>query len=385
MQISDFVLGLAIGGVAMLIPRLLARGENPVQVEEPQAWETLYQSYIRDNGPRIAAIGGGTGLSNLLRGLKNYSSNLSAIVNVTDDGGSSGRLRENLAMLPPGDIRNCLLALANTEPLLEKVFQHRFSSGDGLEGHSMGNLFLAALTEEFGFEEALAVASRVLAVKGEVMPVTLENVNLTAYFADGSVVRGESRIPRHKGKIEKLTLEPDTPMIFPAAEQAIREADIVVVGPGSLYTSVLANLIIPGVAQALRETKARKIYIGNVMTQPGETDGYTAADHVQAIYNHVAGHIFDVVIINNNLQIPPGLATQYAVEGACPVLPDKERLAGMGVEVLETNLLDVDGQVLHNRDKLARLIVSQAIQSGKRKNKRKRKLFNQQERKGGAR
>jgi uncharacterized cofD-like protein len=360
MQIRDFILGLAIGGAAMLFPRLLASSGKAGGAQDPQAWEEVYQQYIRDNGPRVAAIGGGTGLSMLLRALKNYSSNLSAIVNVTDDGGSSGRLRENLDILPPGDIRNCLLALANTEPLLEKVFQHRFTAGEGLQGHNLGNLFLAALAEEFGFEEALAVASRVLAIKGEVLPVTLENVNLVAHFEDGRVIRGESKIPGELKKIVKLALEPAAPEIFPAAEKAIREAEIVVVGPGSLYTSVLANLLIPGVGRALRETRARKVYVCNVMTQPGETDGYSAADHLEAIYNHVGRGIFDVMIINSNLDIPPEVLKKYAEEGSAPVIPDTDRLRQMGVTVRTADLMAHHELVRHDRSKLAGMILHEA-------------------------
>lgn len=360
MQIRDFLLGLLIGGTAMLFPRLrlLASGR---QSEETQAWETLYNEYLMENGPRVAAIGGGTGLSTLLRGLKQYSSNLSAIVNVTDDGGSSGRLRENLDMLPPGDIRNCLLALANTEPLLEKVLEYRFTTGDGLEGHNLGNLFLAALTDQFGFEEAVLAASRVLAVKGEVFPVTLEKVNLVASLSDGRLVRGESRIPSERGTIRRLFLEPATPRVYTAAANAIREADIVVVGPGSLYTSVLANLLVPGVVEAIRASKARKMYICNVMTQPGETDGYTAADHLQAIYDHAGPGLFDVMVLNDNLDIPAALMQKYGNEGSVPVLPDLDRLGHMGIELLSANLMSHQELVRHDPQKLARIVFSEAL------------------------
>ncbi|MBS4008757.1 MAG: YvcK family protein [Clostridium sp.] len=357
MQIRDFLFGLALGGAAFFFPRRLGgvRGKNS------ELRETPYQKYCRENGAKVAAIGGGTGLSTLLRGLKKYSSNLSAIVNVTDDGGSSGCLREKLAILPPGDIRNCLLALANTEPLLEKVFQYRFAAIDGLQGHNLGNLFLAALSDEFGFEEALSVASRVLAVKGEVLPVTLENVNLVAHFADGRSIRGESRITAERGKICRLSLDPDTSQIYPAAAQAIREAEIILVGPGSLYTSVLANLLVPGVVTAIRESKARKVYICNVMTQPGETDSYTAADHLQAIDEHVGSGIFDLVVVNNNLNIPASLLDKYRLEGSVPVLPDVERLTQMGVSVLSGKLMSHHELVRHDSDELAAIIFSENL------------------------
>jgi uncharacterized cofD-like protein len=306
----------------------------------------------------IAAIGGGTGLSTLLRGLKKHTANLSAIVNVTDNGGSSGRLRENLGMLPPGDIRNCLLALADTEPLLEKVFQYRFTAGEGLKGHNLGNLFLAAMTESLGFEGALEAASKVLAVKGSVLPVTLDKLTLVALFADGREVHGESQITAERGSIKKLRLEPAASTVYPAAEQAIMEADIVVVGPGSLYTSILANLLVPGVTEALRRSRARRIYICNVMTQPGETDGFSASDHLQAIYDHVGESVFDTVIVNSNRHVPVSLSQKYAAEGRYPVIPDIGKLEELGVKVIATDLLAPEELVRHDSDRLADLVLS---------------------------
>ncbi|MCR3921364.1 MAG: YvcK family protein [Firmicutes bacterium] len=326
-----------------------------------EMWESTNPQQLRANGPKVTALGGGTGLSTLLRGLKNYTTNLAAIVNVTDDGGSSGRLRENLGMLPPGDIRNCLLALANTEPLLEKVFQHRFMAGDGLEGHTLGNLFLAALTEEFGFEEAVLAASRVLAVSGDVLPVTLEKLTLVAELTDGRVVRGESHISQAGGPIGKLYLEPATSTIYPLARQAILDAELVVVGPGSLYTSVLANLLVPGMVDTLRATTAQRVYICNVMTQPGESDYFTAADHLQAIHNHVGENIFDSVLINGNLTIPPALLQKYAEEGATPVQPDLAQLKKMGVRVVEADMLSQIAVVRHDPDKLAQAILTKVM------------------------
>ena len=312
-----------------------------------QSWETS-----------IAAIGGGTGLSTLLRGLKKHTANLAAIVNVTDNGGSSGRLRENLGMLPPGDIRNCLLALADTEPLLEKVFQYRFTSGEGLKGHSLGNLFLAAMTETLGFEGALDAASKVLAVKGSVLPVTLDKLTLVALFADGREVSGESQITAERGNIKKLRLEPATSSVYPAAEQAIMEADIVAVGPGSLYTSILANLLVPGVTEALRRSRARKIYICNVMTQPGETDGFSASGHLQAIYDHVGDTVFDTIIVNSNRNVPAPLLEKYAAEGRYVVTADIGKLKELGLEVIATDLLAPDELVRHDSERLARLVLS---------------------------
>lgn len=340
MQIRDFLLGLGLGSMAWLI------AATRRHARKTDSWS-----------PKVAAVGGGTGLSMLLRGLKKYSSNLSAIVTVTDDGGSSGRLRENLDMLPPGDIRNCLLALANTEPLLEKVFQYRFTAGEGLEGHNLGNLFLAALTDQFGFDQAVVAASRVLAVKGEVLPVSLDQLTLVARFDDGSIIRGESSIPKRGGRVDRIYLEPESAMVHRAAETAILEADIIVVGPGSLYTSVLANLLVPGVTEAIRQSKARKIYICNVMTQPGETDGYTASDHLRVIYDHVGYGLFDTVVVNSNSDIPAGLLEKYAMEGAFPVSPDREQLKSLGVHVIAADLLSQNEAVRHDPERLARIVL----------------------------
>lgn len=306
----------------------------------------------------IAAIGGGTGLSTLLRGLKNYTDKLAAIVNVTDNGGSSGMLRENLGMLPPGDIRNCLLALADTEPLMEKVFQYRFTAGEGLKGHTLGNLFIAALTETLGFEGALDAASKVLAVKGSVLPVTLEKLTLVAVFDDGCEVYGESQITAAKRKIKRLRLDPPCSRVYPAAERAILESDIVVVGPGSLYTSVLSNLLVPGVTEALRCSRARRIYICNVMTQPGETDGFSASDHVHAIFDHVGDSIFDTVIVNSNRYVPAALLDKYAAEERFPVNADVTKLKKLGLEVLAADLLAPQELVRHDSNRLARLVLS---------------------------
>jgi uncharacterized cofD-like protein len=305
----------------------------------------------------VTAVGGGTGLSILLRGLKRYTTDITAIVSVTDNGGSSGRLRENLDMLPPGDIRNCLLALAEAEPVLKQVFQHRFASGKGLRGHTLGNLFLAALTEEFGFEGALAAASRVLAVTGRVMPVTLNKLTLAALLDNGREVLGESEITAERGNILRLRLVPGNAEIYPAANQAILNADIVAVGPGSLYTSILANLLVPGMTDALRRSRVRKVYICNVMTQPGETEDYTASDHLKAIYSHVGPGLFDTVLVNTNLEMPADLRARYALEGRRPVTPDTGILPRLGVEVIAADLLAPGEYARHDPDRLARILL----------------------------
>jgi uncharacterized cofD-like protein len=246
---------------------------------------------------RIVVIGGGTGLSVLLKGLKKYTSRLTAIVTVTDDGGSSGRLRAEMGVLPPGDIRNCLVALAETETLMDKVFQHRFQAGNGLQGHTLGNLLLVAMSEiAGGFISAIQEVSKVLAVRGVVLPATLEPVVLAATMENGSTVVGETRIREHEGKIERISLVPDQCLPVPETLKAIQEADAIILGPGSLYTSIIPNLLVKGVAESLTEAKAPLIYVSNIMTEKGETDGFTAADHLQAIKRHLNQQLIDYAI-----------------------------------------------------------------------------------------
>jgi uncharacterized cofD-like protein len=255
----------------------------------------------------VVAIGGGTGLSTLLRGLKEYSKNITAIVTVADDGGSSGRLRRELGVLPPGDFRQCIVALADVEPLMAKLFQYRFGEGSGLEGHSFGNLFIVAMTAVTGnFERAIRESSRVLAVRGQIFPSTLADVTLCAESDDG-VVRGESQIPKVRKGIRRLFLQPQRPPAYPEAIRAILDADLIVVGPGSLYTSVLPNLLVEDITRAIRASDAVKVYVCNVATQEGETDDFGVADHVEVLSAHLGGNIFDYVLANSNLdvQLPP--------------------------------------------------------------------------------
>jgi uncharacterized cofD-like protein len=269
----------------------------------------------KERGPRIVVIGGGTGLSALLRGLKNHSSNLTAIVTVADDGGSSGELRRNMGVLPPGDIRNCLIALSSDEAMLTQIFQYRFGEGAGLNGHNLGNLFITALADITGsFEEAVAESGRVLAVQGRVLPSTLHDVKLVAdKSAENSQsevrISGESKIPLTNGRIRRVWLEPDNPLAFPPAVQAILNADLIIVGPGSLFTSILPNLLVPDLSEAIKASRATKFYICNVATQTGETDGFTTADHIRTIEKHLNQHIFDLVICNQNqnLNLPKGV------------------------------------------------------------------------------
>ncbi len=334
--------------------------------EDAQLLDVLYHNQKLKRGPKIVVIGGGTGLSTMLRGIKKLTENITAIVTVADDGGSSGVLREELGTLPPGDIRNCLVALADREPLMERLFQYRFDEGDKLKGHSFGNLFIAAMSEVLGdFEQAVKESSKVLAVKGQVLPSTLEDVRLSARLENGELIKGESQIPKIDGKISEVFIDPEDSEPLPEALEAIQEADAIVLGPGSLYTSLLPNLLLEELSKTVKESSALKIYICNVMTQAGETDDYTAADHVQALYDHVGSEILDYVLVNNK-RVDPSLLDKYAQEGARPVEVDLKRLNEQGVEVIQASLINQSDLVRHNSDKLARLIVDLII---KEKNK----------------
>lgn len=316
-------------------------------------------------GPRIAVIGGGHGLSTMLRGLKNYTENLTAIVTVADDGGGSGKLREDLKMPPPGDIRNCMEALANTEPLMSDLMHYRFTEGS-LAGQSFGNLFLAALNGiSPSFDVAVSRMSEVLAITGRVLPVTTANVQLQAELENGAAVTGESKIFWCKKKqgcrIRQVRLLPEHPDALPAAAAAIQDADMIVLGPGSLYTSIIPNLLVNGIVDAILESDALKIYVCNVMTQDGETEGYTVADHIEAIFKHSAPGLFNLCLTNSSA-IPEGVAQRYAEEGAEPISCDWERCAELGVEVLSRPIATVEnGFVRHHAGHLAReLILLQA-------------------------
>ncbi|MBV9408657.1 MAG: YvcK family protein [Candidatus Eremiobacteraeota bacterium] len=309
-----------------------------------------------NRGYRIVVVGGGTGLSTMLRGLKRITTNLTAVVTVSDDGGSSGRLQKELGVLPPGDIRNCLVALADDEALVTELFRYRFQEGEGLTGHSFGNLFLAAMTGVTGnFDEAIKVSSRVLNVKGRVLPSTLAVARLVARLSDGRVVEGESRITDARGQIEEVYLDP--PFAAPLDEviAAIREADAIVLGPGSLYTSIMPNLLVDRIGREIEASSAVKVYVCNVMTQPGETDGYTASAHVRALLQGSGGKICDVVIVNDEL--PRKLREAYAEEGQLPVAIDDEALRTLGVKVVRANVISETVTVRHDSERLAAVVV----------------------------
>lgn len=341
------VIYLGLGRAFRSLMEILVPGDSVVDV--------VFKRRQLKKGPKIVVIGGGSGLSVLLRGLKEYTSNLTAIVTVADDGGSSGRLRGDQGMLPPGDIRNCLVALADKEPLMEKLLQYRFPSGE-LAGHNLGNLLLAALNNMNGsFYEAVKALSRVLAVRGQVLPVTLEDVNLCAEMEDGEIICGESRIPKSGKRIRRVFLQPGVCSPVKEALEAIQCADAIVLGPGSLYTSILPNLLVRGMPEALASSRALKIYVCNVMTQPGETDGYTAADHVRAVLSH-AGPVVDWVLVNNEV-IHSRTLSRYRKEGAEPVKFDEEEIAKLGVKVLAGHMVREGNMVRHHPDRLARYIM----------------------------
>lgn len=288
-------------------------------------------------GPRIVTIGGGTGLSTMLRGLKRYTNNITAIVTVADDGGGSGVLRQELGMLPPGDIRNCLEALANVEPLMSDLLHYRFTDGS-LRGQSFGNLFLAALNGiSDSFEQAVSRMSQVLAITGTVLPVTNADVQLEAEFENGARVLGESKIffckKQEQCRVQRVRLLPEHPAALPEALTAIKNADMIVLGPGSLYTSVIPNLLVDGITDAILASDALKVYVGNVMTQDGETEGYSHTDHIRAIFEHSAPGLFSLSLVNS-LSIPTQVQKKYALEGAEPVRVDRDACAALGVELI---------------------------------------------------
>ncbi len=328
----------------------IARSRNPRGFRDALTGKRLLQGY------KIVAIGGGTGLSTLLRGLKRRTSNLTAVVTVSDDGGSSGRLQKELGVLPPGDIRNCLVALADDEALVTDLFRYRFTEGGGLSGHSFGNLFLAAMTGITGnFDRAVKESSRVLNVVGRVLPATLGVVRLCAELGDGTILEGESTISSSHRPIKRVFFDP--PVAAPLEEviSAIRDADAVVLGPGSLYTSVAPNFLVGRIAREVADAHAVKMYVCNVMTQPGETDGMTAADHLEALLANAGERICDYVIVND--EPPSRLLSAYAQEGQQPVKPDVERIAAMGFTPVTAAVMGETETVRHDPDKLASVVL----------------------------
>ncbi len=320
--------------------------------------EALYRRRKLNRGPKIVAVGGGTGLSMLLRGIKNITNNITAVVTVGDDGGSSGRLREDMGILPPGDIRNCIAALADDENLITKLFQYRFKSGEGLEGHSFGNLFLTALCAITGdMVRAVKESSNVLSIRGRVLPSTLDDMKLVAEMEDGRIIHGESNIPEAHGKIKRLFTDPSHCHALEDVITAIKDADLIILGPGSLYTSVIPNLLISEISQEIAKSHAKKIYVCNIMTQPGETDNYSASDHVRALMQHAnSKNIIDAVLVNDF--IPCNLAQKYEMAGSYPVKLDLENLKKLGVKMFPKKLIEDsrEGLVRHSSNRVARAI-----------------------------
>jgi uncharacterized cofD-like protein len=310
----------------------------------------------KSSKPKIVSIGGGTGLSTLLRGLKKFRAHLSVIVTVTDDGGSSGRLREELGVLPPGDIRNCMIALSEDEHLMSRLFRFRFNSEGGLHNHSFGNLFLTAMAGVTSdFAEAVRLTSEVLAIKGVIYPSTNSNVQLWAELEDGSSVKGETRITAARKRIRRVRLDPPDAKPLPDALEAILEADLITIGPGSLYTSLIPNMLVGEVINAIRASRATKIYIQNIMTQPGETDRYSASTHVEALAEHCGGVLFPNVLLNNG-KPSPDILSKYTAEHAALVEIDHSRLRALNLRLVERDLLAEDGVIRHDPDRLARAV-----------------------------
>jgi uncharacterized cofD-like protein len=323
----------------------------------------------------VVAIGGGTGLSTVLKGLKKYVtgpdspvsgpqiSDLCAIVTVSDDGGSSGRLRKEFNMLPPGDVRNCIVALSEDEALLSKLFRHRFEKGTGLEGHSFGNLFLAALTSLTNdFSEAVRLSSEILATRGHIFPATTANIELEALMQDGTRVRGETKITASKGRIQELSLVPPGPDPLPQTLEAIAQADVITIGPGSLFTSLIPNLLVRGIPQAIRESSAIKVYVCNLMTQANESLGLTASDHLRALNAHAGAQIFDYALINQT-PVSDDLKAKYALEGASQIVADLDAIEALGVCPVLGDYLVEDNVARHNTDRLAKDLLDLAIQA----------------------
>lgn len=327
---------------------------------DKQLTDIMFEKRHVIRGPRIVAIGGGHGLSVLLEGLKEFTYNITAIVTVADSGGSSGRLRQQFDILPPGDIRNCLVALADAPALMRDLFQFRFDKNSELHGHNFGNLFITVMTQLTGdFEKAIKESSSVLAIRGQVIPSTLNNVALVAQYKDGSTIEGEDQIPKHNVPIEKVLLKSnslDNISPTPEAINAIKEAQIIILGPGSLYTSILPNLVIKDICNAIVASNAIKVYNCNIMTQHGETDGYRASDHVNALIKHTHPKLIDCCILNTT-SIPEEMLERYRQENAFPVIMDSNKIKALGYRVIEEDIITVKEFVRHDPVKLVKIIM----------------------------
>ncbi len=320
--------------------------------------DILYRNKYLSRGPRIVTVGGGTGLAVLLSGLKEYTSNITAIVTVADDGGSSGRLRQQFDILPPGDIRNCLVALADASTLMRDLFQFRFDKNSEFAGHNFGNLFITVMTRLTGdFEKAIKETSKVLALRGQVIPSTLNNVALVAHHKDGSVTEGEHSIPQSRKPIERVSLRPQDAQATPDAVRAIKEAQLIILGPGSLYTSILPNLLVKGISDAIAASPAIKVYVCNVMTQPGETDNFSAADHVRTLISHGSQRVLDYCVINTG-DIPQDILKRYAQDNSYAVVNDRKKIEKLGYRVIDDDFSVIEQEVIrHDPARLARILL----------------------------
>lgn len=356
-----FVIYISVVESMKSIIALTNKGYIQLSLDSRKMENLIYEKRLLVKGPKIVVVGGGTGLSTMLRGLKYYTSNITAIVTVADDGGGSGDLREDLGMLPPGDIRNCILALADTEPLMEELLQYRFPDGR-LKNQSFGNLFLAAMDGvSDNFEDAIQKMSSVLAVTGKVLPVTLEDMKLIAELENGNKVEGESQIPdevlRQNSRIKRLMIEPKDAKPLEDAIKAIEEADAIVLGPGSLYTSIIPNLLVKDISESIRKSDAIKIYISNIMTQPGETHGFKASDHIKILKKYAGRGIIDYVIANRG-DIPDDVKKKYLLDNSQLVELDMKEIKALGVEVVEASLAKIEkGYVKHDSEYLAEVLV----------------------------
>ena len=351
-----------LAGIGIMIYAVKRLVRSVVEAVSPESsgslMETIFTQRKLSSGPAITAVGGGTGLSTLLRGMKFITGNCTAVVTVGDDGGSSGRLRQDLGIIPPGDLRKCLVAMADREPLMERVMQYRFAGDSYLSGHSLGNLFLAAIADtEGGMEEGLDAASQLFKVRGKVIPSTLQSIQLAADMTDGTFVLGQAEIAQARKQVRQLRMLPEDVPATKSAVDAIMQADILILGPGSLYTSVICNLLVPEIRDAVVKSKAVKVYICNVMTQPGETDGYGAYEHVKAITDYAGETFLDYAVVNSQA-IPEEQKAVYLAKGQVPVTPDIEKIEKMGIKVIPASLISKSDMVRHDPLKLAQLIMS---------------------------
>lgn len=336
--------------------------------------DIIYEKRFLAKGPKIVAIGGGTGLSTILEGLKECTSNITAIVAVADEGGSSGRLREEFGILPPGDIRNCLVSLAEAPQLMRDLFQYRFTEGNGIKGHSFGNLFITALTGVTGsFKDAVKESSKVLAIRGRVIPSSLDNIRLKAEYSDGTVTEGEDKIPDEGKPIKRVSLMPLDVHPNPEALEAIREAEIIIFGPGSLFTSIIPNLLIKEISEAIVNMDILKLYICNVMTQHGETDGFTAADHLEMLISHAKRNIVNHCLVNSG-RLEYKLLLKYAEEKSFPVVFDRKRLKEMGVSVMEGAVVSKNNYLRHDSEQTSKEIINIYNQYKRRWKRLRKKL-----------